>query len=269
MIEVNSAFNVTPVKFASRIHGKFSKSPPHSSLLVPITKDRGMVCFKSFEEGSMTILSNPADKVENGTTLPWVVETDCEVIGGKSDSEALLLQSAHHDEETDPPTPFSLFGHKIQNKTVVWGNTFKAIADPPYCEGYWEWLEDILSHHEQMLKQKKIYDAIYSSLFSYDRLGSVMRCFFVPSVDELIGVDKDNSYHLPVNCRYLFFAYHRLLTDSKKGEVKIDAWVKFWFGGGGGGGISYFKSAKKTSRNKTQRPAKVNNPSGSIGLVQA
>ncbi|KAF7143338.1 hypothetical protein RHSIM_Rhsim05G0112600 [Rhododendron simsii] len=291
-------------------------------------EDSRMACFKSFQEGSMTILNDPTDKVENGTTLTvhpaflgawalqyepigdvlhlpqWAIETNCEVIGSKSDSHALLLQSAHHDEETDRPTPFSLLGHRIQTEEVVWGNTFKAIVDPSYCEGYWEWLEDILSRHEQMLKKAKIYEAIYASLFSYDRLGSVMRHFCelwspstntlhtavgemsislwdlkalgglpisgliydeaVPRVDELIGVDKDNTYYLPVNCRYLFLAYHRLLADSKKGEVKIDAWVKFWFKGK----ISYSKSSKKTTRNKTQRPANVNNPSGTIGEAQ-
>ncbi|KAG5553477.1 hypothetical protein RHGRI_011376 [Rhododendron griersonianum] len=285
-----------------------------------------MARFKSFQEGSMTILNDSTDKVENGTTLTvhsaflgawalqydplgdvlhppqWAIETSCEVIGSKSDSLALLLQSAHHDEEQ--PTPFSLLGHRIQTEEAVWGNTFKAIIDPSYCEGYWEWLEDILSRHEQMLKKAKIYEAIYASLFSYDRLGSVMRHFCelwspstntlhtaagemsislwdlralgglpisgliydeaVPHADELIGVDKDNTYYLPVNCRYLFLAYHRLLTDSKKGEVKIDAWVKFWFKGK----ISYSKSSRKTSRNKTQRPANVNNPSGTIGEAQ-
>ncbi|KAG5524132.1 hypothetical protein RHGRI_030954 [Rhododendron griersonianum] len=87
----------------------------------------------------------------------------------------------------------------------------------------------------------------------------------VPHADELIGVDKDNTYYFPVNCRYLFLAYHRLLTDSKKGEVKIDAWVKFWFKGK----ISYSKSSRKTSQNKTQRLANVNNPSGTIGEAQA
>ncbi|KAG5523896.1 hypothetical protein RHGRI_030781 [Rhododendron griersonianum] len=282
-----------------------------------------MARFKSFQEGSMTILNDSTDKVENGTTLTvhsaflgawalqyeplgdvlqppqWAIETSCEVIGSKSDSLALLLQSAHHDEEQ--PTPFSLLGHRIQTEEAVWGNTFKAIIDPSYCEGYWE---DILSRHEQMLKKAKIYEAIYASLFSYDRLGSVMRHFCelcspstntlhtaagemsislwdlralgglpiygliydeaVPHADELIGVDKDNTYYLPVNCRYLFLAYHRLLTDSKKGEVKIDAWVKFWFKGK----ISYSKSSRKTSRNKTQRPANVNNPSGTIGEAQ-
>ncbi|KAG5529091.1 hypothetical protein RHGRI_029680 [Rhododendron griersonianum] len=158
-----------------------------------------MTRFKSFQEGSMTILNDSTDKVEIGTTLTvhpaflgawalqyeplgdvlhppqWAIETSCEVIGSKSDSLALLLQSAHHDEEQ--PTSFSLLGHRIQTEEAVWGNTFKAIIDPSYCEGYWEWLEDILSRHEQMLKKAKIYEAIYASLFSYDRLGSVMRHF--------------------------------------------------------------------------------------------
>ncbi|KAF7131642.1 hypothetical protein RHSIM_Rhsim09G0065400 [Rhododendron simsii] len=187
---------------------------------------RGMACFKSFQEGSMTILNDPTDKVENETTLTihpaflgaWALQYEPIV---------------DHDEETDQPTPFSLLGHRTQIKEAVWGNTFKAIVDPSYCKGYWEWLEDKLSRHEQMLKKAKIYEAIYASLFSYDRLGSVMRHFCelwspstntlhiavgemsislwelralgglpissliydeaVPLVDELIGVDKDNT----------------------------------------------------------------------------
>ncbi|KAG5524133.1 hypothetical protein RHGRI_030955 [Rhododendron griersonianum] len=102
---------------------------------------RGMARFKSFQEGSMTILNDSTDKVENGTTLTvhpaflgawalqyeplgdvlhppqWAIETSCEVIGSKSDSLALLLQSAHHDEEQ--PTPFSLLGHRIQTEEAV------------------------------------------------------------------------------------------------------------------------------------------------------
>ncbi|KAF7127330.1 hypothetical protein RHSIM_Rhsim11G0065300 [Rhododendron simsii] len=102
-----------------------------------------MACFKSFQEGFMTILNDPTDKVENGTTLTvhpaflgawalqyepigdvlhlpqWAIETNCKVIGSKSDSHALLLQSAHHDEETDQPTPFSLLGHRIQTEEAV------------------------------------------------------------------------------------------------------------------------------------------------------
>ncbi|KAG5516849.1 hypothetical protein RHGRI_037547 [Rhododendron griersonianum] len=235
-----------------------------------------MARFKSFQEGSMTILNDSTDKVENGTTFTvhpaflgawalqyeplgevlhppqWAIETSGEVIGSKSDSLALLLQSAHHDEEQ--PTPFSLLGHRIQTEEAVWGNTFKAIIDPSYCEGYWEWLEDILSRHEQMLKRPytllcfHTIDSEVSCDISVNYgVHPPTLCILLRERYELIGVDKDNTYYLPVNCRYLFLAYHRLLTDSKKGEVKIDAWVKFWFKGK----ISYSKSSRKTSRNKT------------------
>ncbi|KAH7850047.1 hypothetical protein Vadar_027062 [Vaccinium darrowii] len=288
----------------------------------------GMTCFKSFKNGFVTILDNSTNNVEDGTSLvvrpsfigdwalqyepigdtfhlpQWAIETKCKIIGSQPDSEVLLLQSPYHDKEGDQSTPFSILACKSQDEKAAWSNFFKAITEPSYCKGYSEWLKDILGRHEEMLRKKKIYDAIYASLFSYDRLASVMRYFcefwspstntlhtsagersislwdlrqlgglpirglmydeVVPSAEEMTGVGKDSMLYLPVNCRYLFFAYHRLLAKSKKGEVKVDAWVNFWFKGE----ISYCKSTKKTARNKTQRPAKNNNPTGVIGPVQ-
>ncbi|KAH7836659.1 hypothetical protein Vadar_004031 [Vaccinium darrowii] len=288
----------------------------------------GMTCFKSFKNGFVTILDNSNDNVEDGTSLAvrpsfigewafqyepigdtlhlpqWAIETKCKIIGSQPDSEVLLLQSSHHDKEGDQSTPFPILARKSQDEKATWSNFFKAITEPSYCKGYWEWLEDILGRHEEMLRKKKIYDAIYASLFSYDWLASVMRYFcefwssstnalhtsagersislwdlrqlgglpirglmydeVVPSAEEKTGVDKDSMLYLLVNCHYLFFAYHRLQAESKKGEVRVDAWVNFWFRGE----ISYRKSTKKTARNKTQRPAKNNNPIGVIGPVQ-
>ncbi|KAH7859948.1 hypothetical protein Vadar_007393 [Vaccinium darrowii] len=320
-----------PSQVQSTFANEASLSPAKGGVAVAVpqqSQDRCMTCFKSFKNGFVTILDNSTDNVEDGTSLAvrpsfigewalqyepisdtfhlpqWATKMKCKIIGSQPDSEVLLLQSFYHDKEGDQSTPFPILARKSQDEKAVWSNFFKAITEPSYCKGYWEWLEDILGRHEEMLRKKKIYDAIYASLFSYDRLASVMRYFcefwslstntlhtsagersislwdlrqlgglsirglmydeVVPSVEEMTGVDKDSMLYLPVNCRYLFFAYHRLLKESKKGEVRVDAWVNFWFRGE----ISYRKSTKKTARNKTQGPAKNNNPTGVIGPVQ-
>lgn len=40
-----------------------------------------------------------------------------------------------------------------------------------YCHilGYWEWAEDVLGRSQQNLSTTKFCDAVYASLFTYDR----------------------------------------------------------------------------------------------------
>ncbi|KAH7859172.1 hypothetical protein Vadar_032500 [Vaccinium darrowii] len=183
-----------------------------------------MTCFKSFKNRFVTIHDNSTDNVEDETSLAvwpsfigewalqyepigdtlhlpkWAIETKCRIIGGQPDSEVLLLQSSHHDKEGDQSTPFSILARKSQDEKAVWSNFFKAIIEPSSCKGkrsisLWD-----LGQLGGLLIRGLIYDEV------------------VPSAEEMTGIDKDSMLYLPANCRYLFFAYHRLLAESKKAE---------------------------------------------------
>ena len=46
-----------------------------------------------------------------------------------------------------------------------------------FTKGYWEWVEVVLGQHGPFLKGCKLYEAIFASLFSYDRHASITRAF--------------------------------------------------------------------------------------------
>ncbi|KAH0692957.1 hypothetical protein KY285_020054 [Solanum tuberosum] len=43
--------------------------------------------------------------------------------------------------------------------------------------GYWEWVEDVLLCHKEILELIKDYDAIYTSLFTYNYDDNVLHAF--------------------------------------------------------------------------------------------
>ncbi|KAG5610561.1 hypothetical protein H5410_021842 [Solanum commersonii] len=47
-----------------------------------------------------------------------------------------------------------------------------------YTPGYWEWVEDVLLCHKEILELIKDYDALYTSLFTYNYDDNVLHAFF-------------------------------------------------------------------------------------------
>ncbi|KAH7842636.1 hypothetical protein Vadar_007589 [Vaccinium darrowii] len=218
------------------------------------------------------------------------------------DFKALVLLSSTHDDSATPD-PFTLLGHWIRAREVQW-NILKGIGELSFVVGYWEWTEDILSRHGTFLKGMRMYDAVFASLFTYDRHPSVLRAFLecwcsstnsmhssigevsislwdlqnigrlpiagqfydevVPSAKEFSSKNPDGSPTLLPTCQYLFLAYHRLCKGSK-GVVKISAWVDFWFKGAS----KHKKLVNKAKWNKTMRQEDTFNPSGKIPPIQA
>nr|XP_016435936.1 PREDICTED: uncharacterized protein LOC107762125 [Nicotiana tabacum] len=121
-------------------------------------------------------------------------------------------------------------------------------------ERYWEWAEDVLGGSQQTLSTPKIYDAVYASLFTYDRNLNILQAFceawcpktntlltsvrklsislwdlhilgglpiavspyeeVVPETRELIGLDEKHIRFIPRSCEYLFDAFHHLKEEN-------------------------------------------------------
>ena len=142
-----------------------------------------------------------------------------------------------------------------------------------------------MGRHRPFLKGCKLYEAIFTSLFSYDHHASMIRVFcecwcpttntlhtsigkvsislwdlyllvglpisgsfydeMVPSAEELSNDAIKSS--LPLSCRNLFLAYHQNCSETKgKSSVKLASWVSFWYKGS----MKYAKPPKKSTRNK-------------------
>lgn len=130
--------------------------------------------FNTFKKGYLTILEDSSDTIEEGTTLPirppflgawglkfelldssfhlaqWARETSCQLVEGLSHSGVLLLKSSNHEDIKDLSS-FSTLGSTVRAQNVAWGFIFKAITEPSCCEGYWEWLNDALGQHSEVL----------------------------------------------------------------------------------------------------------------------
>ena len=72
---------------------------------------------------------------------------------------------------------FGLLSSHVHDGEVEWGSSFKVLGESFFIEGYWEWVEDMLGWQGKFLKEYKLYEAIFASLFNYDCHASVIRAF--------------------------------------------------------------------------------------------
>lgn len=167
-----------------------------------------MVFFKCFKQGTVTILEDPTDTQNEGTTLTsycaligpralgefphdnslhpsrWTPMASRQLatfqqsnpVSTKARSDVLLLRSSNHDQSS-PQDPFALLSDRVCNRSVQWNSTFRACGEFSYTEFYWEWLEDVLNRSSDRIRDAGLYKAVYASLFSYDRVAPVIRAF--------------------------------------------------------------------------------------------
>ncbi|KAH0688041.1 hypothetical protein KY284_018594 [Solanum tuberosum] len=168
-----------------------------------------------------------------------------------------------------------------------------------YTPGYWEWVEDVLPRHKDILELIKVYDAVYTSLSTYDYDDNVLHAFcdlwrpstnalstfigemsislwdlqaigglpvqghfydeVVPSAKELTQTDTKKELLFPQSCRYLFSAFYILAKDDLQ-EVSVHDWVKFWFRGPN----EYAEPPQKVSKVRATKPRLYHNFSGHI-----
>ncbi|CAL8168348.1 unnamed protein product [Prunus armeniaca] len=291
-----------------------------------------MVFFKCFKKGTVTILEDESDNWDEGTTLlvgapllasevsevgnslhipSWSHEVFCQLNSFKKSkstdsdlhSTVLQLKSSHHTD-IGSSKAFELLSDRIHNGAVNWSSSLLTAGESTFTEYYGEWLEDVVSRSAQVLKSTGLYNAVFASLFSYDRHAPVIRAFckywclatntlhtsqgemsislwdlheigglpitgrfydeVIPTTESLNRKDHKGVSYIPHICRYLFLAYHKILQDSK-GKSRVR--MTAWIKYWYRGPFKYKKPSRKTIRNKSQKPKEDYDPSGIIPIA--
>ncbi|CAL2276472.1 unnamed protein product [Prunus armeniaca] len=298
--------------------------------LPPLACADGLLqCLK---KGTVTILEDESDNRDEGTTLlvgvpllgsevsevdnsldipSWSQEVFCQLSSFKKSkstdrdlhSTVLQLKSSHHTY-TNSSKAFELLSDRIHNGAVNWSSALPTAGESTFTEYYWEWLEDVLSRNTQVLKSTGLYNAVFASLFSYDRHAPVIQAFcgywclatntlhtsqgemsislwdlheiggltitgrfydeVIPATESLNRKDHKGVSYIPHICRYLFLAYHKILRDSKG---KSGVRITTWIKYWYQGPFKYKKPSRKTIWNKSKKPKEDSDPSGIISMT--
>ena len=175
--------------------------------------------------------------------------------GLDTSSRITILLASHHTNSASSRL-YSSLGQDIIEKQTNWEFSFNVNGEVSYMLFYWEWLEDVLSRCEPLLDKARLYDAVYASLFTYDRDDNIIKALYecwsqetntfhtsigeisitpwdlyflgglpctgtlhyevVSSVEELTGVDQQGQHFLPPSYHYLFLAYRHLQNRIKR-----------------------------------------------------
>ncbi|KAH0765305.1 hypothetical protein KY290_001264 [Solanum tuberosum] len=214
--------------------------------------------------------------------------------GNVTTEKVLLLRSSTHQNVGVAIPP------RRDEHLSSWRVPSSGFGEVRYMSGYWEWVEDVLAPCKETLDNIKTYDAIFASMFTYDRNENVLQAFcenwrpsnnivstfvgelsislwdlrtigglpvhgsfydeVIPSAKELTHVDDQGKSFLPRSCSFLFSAFYRL-TKGAIDEVSFREWTKFWFRGL----RKYAEPSPRTSKNRT-KPRMNHDPSGIIDM---
>nr|GMC68222.1 ABC transporter G family member 11 [Ipomoea batatas] len=107
-----------------------------------------------------------------------------------------LQPGLKHEPSTDIlPT----LGNRIIDDEVKWGKDIDFEGEFIYTPGYWEWAEDALNFFWKPLKEGMIYEAVFASLFTYDRNVDIVQAFceaWCPRTNTLITSSSEMSISL-------------------------------------------------------------------------
>ncbi|KAH0647980.1 hypothetical protein KY285_033228 [Solanum tuberosum] len=204
------------------------------------------------------------------------------------------LQAPDH-HHANIATPLPSLGRRIIQGEIRWGNTMTVEGEYRHIQGYWEWTKDILGRSQEVLGTAQIYDAVYASLFTYDRNSNILQAFceawcpktntfftsvgelsislwdlhvlgglpiwgslyeeIVPEVKELVGSDEKRTKYITRTCEYLFASFHHLRGANQ--EVSFSKWISFWCKK-----PQRYEAAPPREEKKSTRPELTHNPSG-------
>ena len=179
-----------------------------------------MARFKEFKRRDNVYLSVVEDedtKAELGTAFivyPSLLHPDIEKIPviprsdfasplttrvtNRAYDDIYLLHSTSHDDRCSV-TSFSLLERRIISGEIRWGASLKIFGESSFILKYWEWVEHILSCFESQLRTCRLFDAVYASLYTYDRDPHVIRAFceaWCPETNTLHTISGEMSISL-------------------------------------------------------------------------
>nr|GME08438.1 ABC transporter G family member 11 [Ipomoea batatas] len=199
-----------------------------------------------------------------------------------------LQPGLKHEPSTDIlPT----LGNRIIDDEVKWGNDIDFRGEFIYTPGYWEWAEDVLNLFRKPLREGMIYDAVFASLFTYDRNVDVVQAFceaWCPRTNTLITSSGEMSISLrdlyvlrglpllgdiyderipnalDLNkgsytcCAHLFEAFFHLTQhENHTTFIQASRWIDFWCRK-----TRRYPAPPPRKENKKSRPKATHNPSG-------
>ncbi|KAL0292480.1 UNVERIFIED_CONTAM: hypothetical protein Sradi_6986900 [Sesamum radiatum] len=138
-----------------------------------------------------------------------------------SQTKVLLLKSSLHDVKAD--ARFILPNRHHAAIGTSWRTPQSRYGEVSFYPGYWEWTEDMLGHHANILHAAKIHAVVHASLFTYVCNKHVLQAFlelWCPSTNTLhtaVGEifislwDIRGLYSLPVRREF----YDEVVLSSK------------------------------------------------------
>ncbi|KAL0291563.1 UNVERIFIED_CONTAM: hypothetical protein Sradi_7022400 [Sesamum radiatum] len=278
------------------------RSDPFPSIVIRSGKDKLKVKGTTLcvhEPVDITRLSKSRSLSKSTHIQEWSEEVTRDTLDPRSNvssqTKVLLLRSSLHDVKAD--TEFILPNHHLAAIGTTWRAPQSRYGEVSFYPGYWEWTEDVLGHHANILHAAKIHAAVHTSLFTYVCNKHVLQAFLelwcpstntlhtavgeisislwdirglcglpvrgefydeiVPSSKDLLG-DETCKPSVPRSCKYLLLAYHHLPKDLS--GVLISDWVRFWFKGP----LRYAAPPLRSSRKRVHEPKLSRNPSGDV-----
>ncbi|KAJ8425953.1 hypothetical protein Cgig2_016233 [Carnegiea gigantea] len=140
-----------------------------------------------------------------------------------------------------------------------------------YMPLYWEWLEDVLTCYKDLLVANHLFDALYASLFIYDKCPNIVRViceYWCPETNSLhtsrgeVSISLLDIYGF-LGLPLLGFLYDEVVPSSK--ELKsiyhilrqrfdhkptIEEWIAFWFRGP----VKYYAPMQSDRRSRVPLP---------------
>ncbi|MCE2055597.1 hypothetical protein HAX54_042986 [Datura stramonium] len=219
-----------------------------------------------------TFRLNREPPIEALHLIKWLAKDKINVLNLKKvlNTTAFLLKSSTHNEEVAATCP------KVSEE------------------------EDVRSYNKEVLDRVKVYDTIFTSLFTYDINENVLRAFcelwhsmtniicvgigelsislwdmcmigglpvhgdfydeVVPSAKQLIQADPHGKPFFLKTCAYLFSAFNRLSKGASQ-DVSVHDWMSFWFKG-----LERYKEPSTWVPKQRAKPRSSENPSGHIDM---
>ncbi|KAA0060432.1 putative mitochondrial protein [Cucumis melo var. makuwa] len=119
---------------------------------------------------------------------------------------AWILQSSIHNEASNSDRALTLGQRLIEGQTH-WGAMTKVLGEFCSTDYYWEWLELVVGRNVRFLYNARLYGAVTTFLYTYDRNGDVVREFCEA------WCSSTNTFH------------------TMAGELSISLWDLWSFGG--------------------------------------